>query len=121
MLFSDKKKPAKLRIVERRGGCDATAEKSKFRLNELPARLRAAQPVELGPTLGLHGDGSRDGGSAFGVLAFRSFGAARSFARAAVGGGIFHFKTTPVTACMRHDQCQPVSGLDVTPGRGCAY
>ena len=68
MLFSDKKKPAKLRIVERRGGCDATAEKSKFRLDELPARLRAAQPVELVPRFRLHGDRARDGGSAFGVF-----------------------------------------------------
>ena len=86
MLFSDKKKPAKLRIVERRGGCDATAEKSKFRLDELPARLRAALDVELGPTLGLHGDRARDGCAAFGVCGFLALRAASAFARAAVGG-----------------------------------
>lgn len=86
MLFSDKKRPAKLRIVERRGGFDRFTGESKFRLDEFPARLRAAQPVEFGPRFGLHGDGARDGGSAFGVGGLLALRAASAFARAAVGG-----------------------------------
>ena len=75
-----------MRIVERRGGCDATAEKSKFRLDELPSAHRAALAVQLGPRLGLHGDGARDRCAAFGVGGFLACWATRSFARAAVGG-----------------------------------
>jgi hypothetical protein len=61
----------------------------EYRLDVFPARLIAALAVEFGPTFGLHGNAARDGGSAFGGFAFCAFGAARSFARAAVGGGLF--------------------------------
>jgi len=75
-----------LRIVERRGGFDRFTGESKFRLDKLPARLRAALAVELGPAFGLHGNGARDGCPAFGVGGFLAFGATRTFARAAVSG-----------------------------------
>jgi hypothetical protein len=42
----------------------------------------------------LHGDGSGDGRSAFGVFVFASGFAAGAFARAAVGGGLFHFSSS---------------------------
>ena len=40
----------------------------------------------------MHGDGSGDGRSAFGVFVFASGFAAGAFARAAVGGGLAHGK-----------------------------
>ena len=90
MLFSDKKRPAILRIVERRGGCDVFTEESKFRLDKLPPAHRAALAVELGPAFGLHGDAARHGCAAFGVGGFLACWATRSFARAAVGGFFVH-------------------------------
>jgi len=63
----------------------------QFRLDIFPATLVASVAVELLPALRLHGDAARHGRSAFGVFALRAFGAARSFARAAVGGFGFHF------------------------------
>ena len=58
----------------------------KHRLDKLSSAHRAAQPVELGPAFGLHGDGARDGCAALGVGGFLALRATRSFARAAVGG-----------------------------------
>ena len=62
MLFSDKKRPAILRIVERRGGCDVFTEESKFRLDKLPPAHRAALAVELGHhfVAGIHARGAAD-------------------------------------------------------------
>ena len=71
-------------------GVVATAEESKFGFDKLPSAHRAALEVELAPRLGLHGDGARDGCPAFGVGGFFACWAAGAFARAAMGGGLFH-------------------------------
>ena len=71
-------------------GVVSFAGESNLRLDIFSSAHRAALPVEICPRLGLHGDGARDGGAAFGVGGFLAYGATRSFARAAVGGGFIH-------------------------------
>ncbi len=62
----------------------------KHPFDKLPSAHRAAQPVELGPAFGLHGDGSGHGCPALGVGGFPALRAASAFARAAVGGFRIH-------------------------------